>query len=238
MQVLMPKAVDSEAAAGLVGESRCLPAQVAEGAVVDAASGLVVPEPADGAEVAGHACSTPAAASCMPLHRSRHHHHTVLRGYAWGCRVWGCCSEASCDVRRACGWSPVDYWKKLCRSSSRTACFGKYQRSGAQDGSRALLYTAGRHCKLQPAQPADWKLQHRAATCQTPSLSASRGQTCHRLLQPALHADHVLHGSLLQPVVLSLVVAVAAGVHTLAAGRHQLAPVHGAGNQPHESFSH
>ena len=50
------------------------------------------------------------------------------------------------------------------------------------------------------------------------------GITSHRLLGAALHADYGVHVALLQPVVLSLVMTVAAGVHALAAGRHQLTP--------------
>ena len=42
------------------------PAEVAEGAVVDAAARLVVPQPADAAEVLRHAGSALAAVACMP----------------------------------------------------------------------------------------------------------------------------------------------------------------------------
>ena len=59
---------------------------------------------------------------------------------------------------------------------------------------------------------------------ETEHMNTRQSLTCHRLLHAALHADHVLYTGLLQAVVLRLIVAVPAGVDTLAAWSHQLTP--------------
>lgn len=52
-----------------------LAAEVAKGAVVDVAAGLIVKQVADGAVVAGHACATGGAGSCHTLPRATIHAH-------------------------------------------------------------------------------------------------------------------------------------------------------------------